>query len=571
MIDWILDQYRNCRAFLAARLPWRLLTEPPARASLGADRDKERESEAFFRNIFDSIGIAVVACSDDGIIRLANQAAEGMAGYSRKEMEDKLSWQYFVSADDLPRMLEYARLRQKDPGAVPSRYEFRFIDRDQQPHSVMLSVSRALESGLQVYSLTDLTEIRRMQEQLRQSEARYRALVDYAGDVIWTMNMDYKMTYVSPSVQRMFGWTPEELLALPLEAHIAPASLAFLRQLLPLEVELIRQGPARNPEGHFPLEAERIARLDVEQLRKDGSSFWAEITVRLLLDPDGNPEILLGITRDITERRYYQSALVQSARMTTVAGLASGMAHEINNPLGIIMQSAENTLRRLNTRLPANLIAAERAGLDLEALEKYLEDRHINSYLAEIQAAGSRAARIVESMLSFNRHSDAVPGWLNINQILDKTLELAAADLELGHEYHFSDLELIKDYGDLPDIPGVGTELEQVFFNLLKNSAQALTSRPPEDEPARIRINTWSSPESVFVCLEDNGSGMDEERRSRVFDPFYTTREPGGGTGLGLSVAYYIIVENHRGRISVDSEPGAWTRFTIELPRTRPG
>ncbi len=397
-------------------------------------------------------------------------------------------------------------------------------------------------------------------ESMKQSEAKYRMLADHAGDVIWTLDMNWKSTYISPSVEKMLGWTVEEWLEVPLEAYITPESLQVLKELFVQELERLK-----NHSG----DPDRMAMLNIEQIRKDGNRFWTEMTIRFLADRDRQPVGILGITRDITERLHMQDLLIQSEKMLTVAGLAAGMAHEINNPLGIIMQSSENAWRRLAGDLAANQRVAEQVGLSFELIKKYVEERKIDQYLKSIHDAGARAARIVSSMLHFSRQAESRVSYLDVNNILEHTLELAENDYDLGKNYDFRNIRVEKNYSPLPNIPCTETELEQVFFNLFKNAAQAMSSKAFAGDIPTVKISTWHNSQSVFVEIEDNGEGMPESTRKHIFEPFYTTKEPGSGTGLGLSVSYYVIVNSHQGQISVDSEPGSWTRFTVELPIER--
>jgi signal transduction histidine kinase len=156
-----------------------------------------------------------------------------------------------------------------------------------------------------------------------------------------------------------------------------------------------------------------------------------------------------------------------------------------------------------------------------------------------------------------------------MHALMDKTVELAANDYDLKKKYDFRHIELVRDYA--PDLPGIHctpTEIEQVLLNLLKNSAQAMAGRPKDStEPPRITLRTRLQHDKVCIQVLDNGPGMDEETRKRVFEPFFTTKSVGEGTGLGLSVSYFIITTNHGGSFTVDSEPGKGACFTILLPR----
>lgn len=188
-----------------------------------------------------------------------------------------------------------------------------------------------------------------------------------------------------------------------------------------------------------------------------------------------------------------------------------------------------------------------------------------------IQDAGSRAADIVSSMLSFARKSDANDiSFHHPGQLMDEILELAATDYDLKKEYDFKSIEIVKQYADgLPMLPCEGAKIQQVLLNILRNGAEAMQMARTKLPKFIIRIYKTDAPEMICMEIEDNGPGMDKKIRNRIFEPFYTTKPVGIGTGLGLSVSYFIVTENHKGTLDVSSEPGKGTNFIIRLPRHR--
>ncbi len=275
---------------------------------------------------------------------------------------------------------------------------------------------------------------------------------------------------------------------------------------------------------------------------------------------------------DITERIRISEMMVQTEKMMSVIGLAAGMAHEINNPLGGVLQGAQNIIRRVSPDIKANHDAAMEVGSSLEAIRAYMEQRGIMRFLQGIQKSGNRAASIVANMLEFSRNSESRMHEADMHALIDKAIDLAANDYDLKKKYDFRKIELIKDYApDLPPIPCASTEIEQVLLNLLKNSAQAIAAWPKAEAPSpRITLRTSMQNDSLRIDVSDNGVGMDEVTSKRVFEPFFTTKVVGEGTGLGLSVSYFIITNNHRGTFTVRSEVNQGTTFTILLPRQLP-
>lgn len=267
---------------------------------------------------------------------------------------------------------------------------------------------------------------------------------------------------------------------------------------------------------------------------------------------------------DVSAQIRIQEMMVQTEKMLSIGGLAAGMAHEINNPLGAILQGSQNIQRRISPELVRNREVAATLGLDLELLRRYLEQRDILRFLAGIQEAGARAAKIVSDMLTFSRRSEPHLDYANLKDILETALRLAASDYDLKKKYDFKQISIQRDYDPgLERIYCDQTEIEQVILNLVKNAAQAMAeSAVPRPT---ITLRTRLEPRYARIEVGDNGPGMDERTRKRVFEPFFTTKEVGVGTGLGLSVSYFIITELHRGSLSVSSEPGD-TRFCIRLP-----
>lgn len=267
---------------------------------------------------------------------------------------------------------------------------------------------------------------------------------------------------------------------------------------------------------------------------------------------------------DVTARVRFEEMMIQSEKMMSVGGLAAGMAHEINNPLGVILQGIQNTFRRLSPDLETNNVVADKCGAELETVRRYLKTRGIFRFLNGIQEAGVRASRIVSNMLNFSRTGEFRMVRADINKLVDNSVDLADNDYDLRNRFNFRKIKITREYSpNLPLVPCDITEIEQVVLNLLKNSAQALmeTGNQPE-----IFLRTKWDNTHALIEIEDNGPGMDGETCKRIFEPFYTTKGVGMGTGLGLSVSYFIITNNHKGEMSVDSEPGKGAKFTIRLP-----
>ncbi len=272
---------------------------------------------------------------------------------------------------------------------------------------------------------------------------------------------------------------------------------------------------------------------------------------------------------DITKRIKMEELIVQSEKMLSVGGLAAGLAHELNNPLAGMIQSAQVITNRLTQVSPVNLKAATDAGIDLNKITDFIDKRGILKLLNNINQAGKTASQIVRNMLDFTRRTDSTKDSVNITELVNNAIILAQNDYNLKKKTDFKNIKIDKRYN--PDycatVECESGKIHQVLFNILKNASEAFCEVKSMKDQKQIIINLFEEPEFVCVEIEDNGPGMDEQVRKRVFEPFFTTKAVGKGTGLGLSVSYFIVVEDHGGKMEVKSSPGKGTKFIICLPK----
>ena len=398
----------------------------------------------------------------------------------------------------------------------------------------------------------DITERKRVEEALRESEHRFRSLVENVNDIIFSLTPNGIFTYVSPNWLAMLGEPADKAVGRSFRDYVHPEDV-------PLCVEFFRQVLA------FP---EKQKSVEYRIRHQDGTWLWHTSSGSPLRNEAGEVSSYVGVARDVTEKKKMQEFLIQSEKVISLGVMAAGMAHEINNPLGIISQGVQNILRRTSESLPANLAAAKKHGVPFDGLKNYLDERNVFRSLAAIQDAVARSALIVANLLEFSRKTDVSATPHDIGQILDKTVQLAATDYDLKKKYDFRNIRIVTDYTLKEPVPCLATELEQVFLNLLRNSAQSLTEIQRENPVIRLRTraeNRWA-----VIEVEDNGSGIAPALRKHIFDPFFTTKQVGEGTGLGLAVSFHIIVQRHQGEMLVESAEGAWTRFIIRLPMVRP-
>ena len=292
-------------------------------------------------------------------------------------------------------------------------------------------------------------------------------------------------------------------------------------------------------------------------------NFPADITLYPLKDKNLNGLVIR--IDDISQREKMEEVIMQTEKMKSVGGLAAGMAHEINNPLGAILQGVQNVQRRIQPGHNANQQSAEKYNLDLNAMNRYLEERQILKFINNIKDAGQRAASIVSNMLQFSRGNQKSLSQTSVKELLERALNIARADLELKTiDIQLNDIDAEMTLQCIP------SELEQVILNLLQNAAQALLEYKEvvvsQDWKPQINITTEQQSEHVIIKVKDNGPGMNDETRRRIFEPFFTTKDVGLGTGLGLSVSYFIITAHHQGQLDVISSPNQGACFIIKLP-----
>ena len=303
---------------------------------------------------------------------------------------------------------------------------------------------------------------------------------------------------------------------------------------------------------------------------KDGKTRYEDLIIYPLVT-NGIEGVVIRID-DATEQVQMEEMIVQSEKMLSVGGLAAGMAHEINNPLAGMMQTASVMGHRLtDLETIANTQAADAAGISMEAIHDFMVARDIPRMIATIKDSGQRVAELVENMLSFARKTNANILPHDPVELLDKTLGLAATEYDLDKQYDFKTIDIIKEYEDnLPQLNCESPKIQQVLLNILRNGAQAMQEKYNQNIDYKpqfiLRIRRDADPGMLRIEIEDNGPGMDSAICKRVFEPFFTTKPAGLGTGLGLSVSYFIVTENHGGNISVASIPGVGTNFIISLP-----
>jgi len=400
-----------------------------------------------------------------------------------------------------------------------------------------------------ILSLRQREAHRQIELNLAASEERFRRIVEASSESICLIDAETtKITDVNAAFCAATGYPANEVVG------------RDTRELA------LYANPADREEIYARLEREgRVDNFEFEARRKDGHTILCILSCQNV--DIGSRRYIMFVARDVTELKKMQEMMIQTEKMISVGGIAAGIAHEINNPLGIVLQAAQNLVQRTRPDFAKNLEAADKIGLDMQLLVRYMQARKLDVFIADIQSAAGRASAIIRHMLDFSRRSESKRKVCNLPEILDKAVALAGSDYDLKKSYDFKRIKIERDYDDdLPTINCTETEIEQVLLNLLRNAAQAMAEVVPPLADPRIAIRVSGQGQWLRIEIADNGPGMPPEVQRRIFEPFFTTKPPGVGTGLGLSVSYFIITKGHGGRLTVDSRPGEGTRFTIDLP-----
>ena len=380
-------------------------------------------------------------------------------------------------------------------------------------------------------------------EKIRESEARYRLLSDNISDVIWVWHLSRsRFSYVSPSVLNVLGYTSEEFTELSPDKIFPPFSLKQAQSSIAQELK----ADASDSADPF-----RSRTIELKQYCKDGSTVWVEVTAKFIRNNKKQPVSILGVARDITERKKaeaekkkLETKLQQAHKMEAVGTLAGGIAHDFNNILSAVIGYTE-------------------LGINEAANHPSLRKK-----LDEVLKAGYRARDLVKQILAFSRQAEHEKKTVQVKLIVNEALKLLRASIPTTIEIRSN---LISDAMVLAD----PTQIHQILMNLCTNAEHAMStaggildvSLNNVDLDADFAARNPGITPGRYLCLtvSDTGHGMSAELIKRLYDPFFTTKGPDEGTGLGLSVVHGIV-KSHGGAITVQSEPVKGASFSVFLP-----
>lgn len=300
--------------------------------------------------------------------------------------------------------------------------------------------------------------------------------------------------------------------------------------------------------------------LSQQMLDYNTRSHPCYVTLYPLLEQAG----LLIKIEDLSHQTLLDDMVIQSEKMITIGGLAAGMAHEIKNPLGIILQNIQNILCRLDKTSEKNQALAQELDISLATVNQYLEQRQILKFMDNIRLAIDRALQIIATMLNFGTQNPISMKEENIVSLIENALSFAEQDYDLLHTSDIAKIKTVCDFKSLV-LSAIcsSTQITQVLFNLIKNGMQALHGLPHP----QLTITAYEENEMIIVKVADNGLGIPAHLLPNLFKPFFTTKSTEQGTGLGLAVSHYIISENHHGTLNAENPSQGGACFIMKLPK----
>jgi len=482
-----------------------------------------------WENIFEAIGHPTLIMDKEHRLIHANNAAERVTGASENELIGKRCYTIFHNTDEAPKTCPLERMLRS------GNLETIEMEMEALGGVFLVSCTPVLDAEGRIEKVihiaTDITARREAQEQLRKSEAQYRDLVDNTSDLFYRTDMEGEIVFVTPSVYRLSGYAVEEAIGMKMadEVYVNPEERAdFLKKL--------------QEKGH-------VENFEARLRRKDDSTWWASTNAHFFKDRDGSIKGVEGISRDITEQKETEKErenlkiqLQQSQKMESMGTLAGGIAHDFNNLLMSIQGRTSLMLMNKNVSHP-----------DVQ-------------YLREIEDYIDSAARLTRQLLGFAKGGKYEVLPTDLNELIKKQNRMfgrARKEIAIRGKYEKDLWTVAIDRG----------QIEQVLLNLYVNAWQAMptggdlqietrniTLDEDEIKPYQVKPGRY-----VKISVADTGIGMDRAIQEKIFDPFFSTKEPGTGTGLGLASAYGII-KNHGGFINVHSEKNHGSTFNLYLP-----
>ena len=507
-----------------------------------------RESENRYRAIFENTGTVTLIVEEDTTISYANAEFEKLTGYRREEVENNKSWTEFVADEDLETMMVQHRLRRVDADAARKQYEFRSVDKQGQTKDVLLTVGMIAGTKRSVASLIDITERKRAEEALRESQRQLASIIDFLPDATLVIDKEGRVIAWNRAMEAMTCVKAGEMIGKGNHEY----SLPFYGDRRPILIDLALH-PNQEMERHYTA-IQRREDIVIGEAFTPGlppGDLHLSATASVLRDSKGDIIAAIECIRDNTERKRLEERLSRAEKMEALGTLAGGVAHDLNNVLGVLVGYSELLLEKIPKGDPLN--------------------RHVSHILQ----SSERGAAIIQDLLTLARRGVAVSEVINLNDVVSDFFR--TPECEKLKDYHpnvafRTDLEK-----DLLHIKGSPIHLEKTVVNLVSNAAEAIsgggvvtirTENRYLDKPLR-GYDDMQEGDYVVLTVSDNGKGISAADLGKIFEPFYTKKVMGrSGTGLGLAVVWGTV-KDHDGYIDAQSEEGKGSTFAIYFPVTR--
>ncbi|NTW16639.1 MAG: PAS domain S-box protein, partial [Syntrophaceae bacterium] len=507
-----------------------------------------KRSEHLYRTIFENTGVANVLLHEDTKIILANSEFEKLSGYSKKEIEEKISWTEFFIGDDLTRMLEYHRLRRMDENAAPRKYECRLRDRYGNIKYIALSVDMIPGTKESIASLHDITERKVTEKTLQESQQRLAEIIEFLPDATFVVDKDGKVIAWNRAMEIMTGVKKENMLGKGDYEYALPF-----------------HGERRAALVDYALHPDKKKKTQYKDLQESGSIISAEFfipnmphgdihvfaTASVLRDSRGEVIAAIECVRDITERKKMAERLNRAEKMESLGTLAGGVAHDLNNVIGVM------------------------TGYSELLIEMMPEGDTPRKYADNILQSSMKCAAIIQDLLTLARRGVNISEIVDLNKVIIGYL--GSPEFEKLKSYH-PNVKIETELEDgLLNLKGSPIHLGKTIMNLVSNAAEAISDRGAVtvrtenrylDHPIR-GYDTIQEGDYAVLTVSDTGGGISANDFGKIFEPFYTKKVMGrSGTGLGLAVVWGTV-KDHKGYIDVQSEEDKGTTFTLYFPATR--